>query len=160
MDLKELGVNALGHRRTLLDAFAALHADPKAPPLEALPTIDTSAKDTAERCKVTVMFSDLVGSTALSAIMNPKDLREVISAYQNKQAAKELLLYFSQKASVARLVEASFGYDLPAFQSMYDIDTWKIVEPPMGTVYSYPPRGDEQTSIAGAPARTEIGAQI
>ena len=79
---------------------------------------------------------------------------------KNKQAAKELLLYLSQKASVARLVEASLGYDLPAFQSMYDIDTWKVVEPPTGTVYNYPPRGDEQTSIAGAPARTEIGAQI
>ncbi len=79
---------------------------------------------------------------------------------KNKQAAKELLLYLSQKASVARLVEASFGYDLPAFQSMYNIDTWKTVGPPLGTVYNYPPRGDEQTSIAGAPARTEVGAQI
>src|SRR5579864_2013587 len=37
---------------------------------------------------------------------------------KNKQAAKELLFYLSQKASVAKLVEASFGYDLPAFQSM------------------------------------------
>ena len=43
---------------------------------------------------------------------------------------------------------------------MYDLDTWKKVEPPVGTVYSYPPRGDEQTSIAGAPARSEVGAQI
>jgi hypothetical protein len=57
-DLKELGVNALGHRRTLLAAIAALHADAKAPPLDALPTIDTSAKDTAERRQVTVIFSD------------------------------------------------------------------------------------------------------
>jgi class 3 adenylate cyclase len=81
-DLKELGVNALGHRRTLLDAIAALHADAKAPPLDALPTIDTSAKDTAERRQVTVIFSDLVGSTALAARMDPEDLREVISAYQ------------------------------------------------------------------------------
>jgi class 3 adenylate cyclase len=81
-DLKELGVNALGHRRTLLDAIAALHADAKAPPLDALPTIDTSAKDTAERRQVRVIFSDLVGSTALAARMDPEDLREVISAYQ------------------------------------------------------------------------------
>ena len=43
---------------------------------------DTSPKDTAERRQVTVMFSDLVGSTALSARMDPEDLREVISAYQ------------------------------------------------------------------------------
>ena len=39
-------------------------------------------RDTAERRQVTVMFSDLVGSTALSARMDPEDLREVISAYQ------------------------------------------------------------------------------
>ena len=38
--------------------------------------------DAAERRQVTVMFSDLVGSTALSARMDPEDLREVISAYQ------------------------------------------------------------------------------
>ena len=58
------------------------------------------------------------------------------------------------------MVEASFGYDLPSFKTMYDLDTWKIVEPPVGTVYGYPPRGDEQTSMAGAPARSEVGAQI
>jgi len=79
---------------------------------------------------------------------------------KNKPAAKDLLLYISQKESVAQLVEASVGYDLPSFKTMYDLDTWKTVEPPVGTVYSYPPRGDEQTSIAGAPARSEVGAQI
>jgi hypothetical protein len=36
---------------------------------------------------------------------------------------------------------------------MYDLDPWKTIGPPLGTVYKYPPRGDEQTSIAGAPAR-------
>jgi class 3 adenylate cyclase len=83
-DLKELGVNALGHRRILLDAIAALRADtkPRAFPSDTLPTIDTSPKDAAERRQVTVLFSDLVGSTALSARMDPEDLREVISAYQ------------------------------------------------------------------------------
>src|SRR6476619_482119 len=40
------------------------------------------APDSAERRQVTVMFSDLVGSTALSAQMDPEDLRELISAYQ------------------------------------------------------------------------------
>ena len=50
---------------------------------------DTEAKpqDTAERRQVTVVFSDLVGSTALSARMDPEDLREVISAYQKCVAA-------------------------------------------------------------------------
>jgi len=79
---------------------------------------------------------------------------------KNKAAAKELLLYLSQKPQVARLVQASFGFDLPSFRSMYNLDTWKTVEPPLGTVYGYPPRADEQTSIAAAPARSEVGAQI
>lgn len=78
----------------------------------------------------------------------------------NKSAAKDLLLFLSQKESIAQLVDASFGYDLPSFKTMYDLDTWKKVEPPVGVVYGYPPRGDEQTSIAGAPARSEVGAQI
>ena len=79
---------------------------------------------------------------------------------KNKAAAKDLLLFISQKPQVARLVEAWFGFDLPSFRSMYDLDTWKTVGPPVGTVYGYPPRADEQTSIAGAPARSEVGAQI
>ena len=83
-DLKELGVASLGHRRKLLDAIAALRADTNpAPAAPAGPVaLDASPRDTAERRQVTVMFSDLVGSTALSARMDPEDLREVISAYQ------------------------------------------------------------------------------
>lgn len=79
---------------------------------------------------------------------------------KNKSAGKEFLAYISQKSSVAQLVAASVGYDLPSFKSMYDLPTWNEVEPPKGTVYGYPPRGDEQTSIMGAPARSEVGAQI
>src|SRR6476660_8945267 len=86
-DLKELGVAALGHRRKLLDAIAALRADPgsKPPSADIATTSSTPSappEDRAERRQVTVMFSDLVGSTALSARMDPEDLREVISAYQ------------------------------------------------------------------------------
>jgi predicted ATPase/class 3 adenylate cyclase len=86
-DLKELGVTALGHRRILLDAIAALRADArgKTPSVDATTTTNApsaSPEDRAERRQVTVMFSDLVGSTALSARMDPEDLREVISAYQ------------------------------------------------------------------------------
>ena len=79
---------------------------------------------------------------------------------KNKQAGKDLLLHMSEKESMAQLVAASNGYDLPSFKTMYDFDTWKTVEPPVGTVYSYPPRGDEQTSMFGAPARSEVGAQM
>jgi class 3 adenylate cyclase/predicted ATPase len=76
-DLKELGVTSLGHRRQLLLAIAEINSVQKgpAPPPSATP------HDTAERRQVTVLFSDLVGSTALSARMDPEDLREVISAY-------------------------------------------------------------------------------
>ena len=83
-DLKELGVTALGHRRILLDAITALGTDTsgKASSAEAPSAPSASPEDRAERRQVTVMFSDLVGSTALSARMDPEDLREVISAYQ------------------------------------------------------------------------------
>jgi class 3 adenylate cyclase/predicted ATPase len=83
-DLKELGVAALGHRRKLLDAIAALRADTKvsATATHGPAAADEPPRDTAERRQVTVMFSDLVGSTALSVRMDPEDLREVISGYQ------------------------------------------------------------------------------
>jgi len=77
--LRELGV-PLGARLKLLRAIAALSAGEQTP---ASPEVTPPAARTdAERRQVTVMFSDLVGSTALSARMDPEDLREVISAYQ------------------------------------------------------------------------------
>jgi class 3 adenylate cyclase/predicted ATPase len=86
-NLKELGVASFGHRVKLLDAIAALRTDAggKAPSAEAAPAssaLSAAPEDRAERRQVTVMFSDLVGSTALSARMDPEDLREVIGAYQ------------------------------------------------------------------------------
>jgi hypothetical protein len=83
--LKELGVTAVGHRLKLLDAIAALRseASDKTPSVDALPASSTprpKQEDRAERRQVTVMFSDLVGSTALSTRMDPEDLRDVISA--------------------------------------------------------------------------------
>jgi class 3 adenylate cyclase len=83
-DLKELGVAALGHRRKLLDAIAVLSAGTNlsATATQGPAAVDERPWDIAERRQVTVMFSDLVGSTALSASMDPEDLREVISAYQ------------------------------------------------------------------------------
>src|SRR6516162_9986983 len=77
-DLEKLGV-LLGHRRKLLRAIASLNA---APAIATSPPATPICQDAAERRQVTVMFSDLVGSTALSARMDPEDLREVIAAYQ------------------------------------------------------------------------------
>src|ERR1700746_1801758 len=85
--LKQIGVTSLGHRVKLLDAIAALRNDGsgRAASVDAATASSTPSahpEDRAERRQVTVMFSDLVGSTALSARMDPEDLREVISAYQ------------------------------------------------------------------------------
>src|SRR5208282_4922974 len=80
IDLEKLGV-PLGHRKRLLKAIAGLAAPKKLAPILG-PTPVRPDTDAAERRQVTVMFSDLVGSTALSARMDPEDLREVISAYQ------------------------------------------------------------------------------
>jgi hypothetical protein len=80
--LKEIGVS-LGHRLQLLRAIAELTSRDKGP-TEAIVASSASfaPQDPAERRQVTVMFSDLVGSTALSARIDPEDLREIISAYQ------------------------------------------------------------------------------
>jgi hypothetical protein len=79
--LKQLGVTALGHRVKLLDAIAALHNDAsgKAPSgdLKTTPGARSpSPEDRAERRQVTVMFSDLVGSTALSGIRCERVLKK------------------------------------------------------------------------------------
>src|SRR5215467_3436944 len=84
-DLEKIGVASVGHRRKLLRAIANLKDLETITPAVAVavaPPAAPSAADTAERRQVTVMFSDLVGSTTLSAQMDPEDLREVISAYQ------------------------------------------------------------------------------
>ena len=79
-DLKDMGV-PLGPRRKILAAISK-NADAAQVTPEPAARAEQKRQDTAERRQVTVMFSDLVGSTALSAHMDPEDLREVISAYQ------------------------------------------------------------------------------
>jgi class 3 adenylate cyclase len=74
-DLKELGVTSLGHRKKLLEAITALREPAGAPTA-------TTPRD-AERRQLTVMLVDLVGSTELSARLDPEDMRAVIAAYQN-----------------------------------------------------------------------------
>src|SRR5215813_7566429 len=75
-DLKDLGVVLGGHRRNLHEAIATLRreGDPRSPAADKVAS-------TAERRQLTVMFCDLAGSTALSARLDPEDLREVIGAY-------------------------------------------------------------------------------
>jgi class 3 adenylate cyclase len=87
-DLEKIGVASLGHRRKLLRAIADLEAEKRAPAVASATTAraEMPALDTAERSdepgsgrQITVMFADLVGSTTLSARMDPEDLREVTS---------------------------------------------------------------------------------
>jgi hypothetical protein len=78
-DLEKLGM-PLGHRKRLLKAIRVLGTGETTPPFRF--SIGDDARGGAERRQLTVMFCDLVGSTVLSARMDPEDLREVIGAYQ------------------------------------------------------------------------------
>jgi hypothetical protein len=105
-DLKEIGV-LLGHRRIILAVLGELVPGSTTGAYSA--AVAPRPQDTAERRQVTVMFSDLVGSTALSTRMDPEDLREVISAYRKCVAetvqrfggfvAKYIFLQFADIAS-------------------------------------------------------------
>jgi class 3 adenylate cyclase/predicted ATPase len=79
VDLEKIGV-VLGDRRKILRAIR--EAGGTAASAQQPVAVTPKPQDSAERRQVTVMFSDLVGSTALAARMDPEDLREVISAYQ------------------------------------------------------------------------------
>jgi class 3 adenylate cyclase/predicted ATPase len=86
-DLRELGIGSLGHRKKLLAAIAALSdGSTVAPKSDTGQQPSASAPASAERRQVTVMFCDLVGSTALATRLDPEDLREVIGAYHRRVA--------------------------------------------------------------------------
>src|ERR1700751_4304532 len=76
-DLKDIGV-PLGHRRKMLRAIAD---GASTTPIQSPAAPEPMPRDDAERRQLTVMFTDLVGSTALSARLDPEDLRAVIGAY-------------------------------------------------------------------------------
>jgi len=78
-DLKDLGVSLVGDRRRLSAAIAALKAMPAAE--AAARDAGSAAAREAERRQVTVMFCDLVGSTALASRLDPEDVREILAAY-------------------------------------------------------------------------------
>jgi class 3 adenylate cyclase len=81
--LKDIGVSSAGHRLRLRKAIAKLAATPNAEPNAASPVAAPEASaSSAERRQLTVMFCDLVGSTALSARLDPEDVRGIIGSYQ------------------------------------------------------------------------------
>jgi class 3 adenylate cyclase len=73
-DLKDIGVSAVGHRRRLLEAIARL-------PMIDGRTRGAASSPGAERRQLTVLFCDLVGSTALASRLDPEDLSKIIGAY-------------------------------------------------------------------------------
>jgi class 3 adenylate cyclase len=105
-DLKDAGVTVVGHRRRLLNAIAEL--DRGGSPTVAAPAAHEG--QAPERRQLTVMFCDLVGSTALSTKLDPEDLRSLVYAYH--QAVKEAVAAYD--GFVAKYmgdgVLAYFGY--------------------------------------------------
>ena len=87
-DLKELGVTAVGHRRRLLAAIVELQGDAEARQLVVPVGEGHPSASAAERRHITVLFCDIVGSTPLSARLDPEELREVLTAYQAVVASR------------------------------------------------------------------------
>jgi class 3 adenylate cyclase len=84
-DLVSIGVTSVGHRRKLLDAIAGL-GTAASTAMVAAPAPGAPAQVDAERRQLTVMFCDVVGSTALSTRYDPEDLRELIGDYHRAVA--------------------------------------------------------------------------
>jgi hypothetical protein len=80
---------------------------------------------------------------------------------KNKSAAKSLLVHLSQPSSIEKLVVASGGYDLPAYENLTTLEVWAEAEPPKGTLYHYPnPYNHQKLSIAASPAPPKVAQQI
>jgi class 3 adenylate cyclase/predicted ATPase len=157
-DLKDMGVTAVGHRRVLLDAIAALRGEtpPKqenAPSAAAepanMPNRDGGGFPEAERRQLTVMFCDLVGSTALSGKLDPEDMRAVIGTYH--RCCTELIERNS--GFVAKYmgdgVLAYFGYP-----EAHEHDAERAVRAGLALVEAMPKL---ETDITGTSLQTRIG---
>ena len=86
-DLIAIGVTSVGHRRKLLSAIAAFRAGPPAAitiPTPAIAPAPAPVQADAERRQLTVMFCDLAGWTALSARMDPEELRDVVTSFRDR----------------------------------------------------------------------------
>src|SRR3984893_5100941 len=156
-DLKEIGVTAVGHRRVLLEAIVALREGSTAsavrPQSEAQEVVSRSRladqqSTQAERRQLTVMFCDLVGSTALSGRFDPEDLRGVISAYHRCCAE----LVERNGGFVAKYmgdgVLAYFGYP-----KAHEHDSERAVRAGLAVVDALP----KLTNAAGVPLQVRVG---
>jgi ABC-type glycerol-3-phosphate transport system substrate-binding protein len=85
----------------------------------------------------------------------------VWSFSKNKEAAKSLITHLSQPSSIEKMVVASGGYDLPAFEKLTTLKVWQEEGPPKGTLYHYPNPYNHQTlSISASPAPPKVAQQI
>jgi class 3 adenylate cyclase len=112
-DLKDIGISALGDRRRLLDAIAAL-AGAKAPAdVSVSPSRPAPPKGhevSAERRPITVMFCDLVGSTGLAAKLDPEDWRNLVNAYLGEASKAVTALGGHVLKKLGDGLMALFGY--------------------------------------------------
>ena len=146
VDLEKLGV-VLGHRKRLLKAIAALAAPVAAAQATSVGSAPSHGHD-AERRQLTVMFCDLVGSTALAARLDPEDMREIVGAYH--RCCADLIT----KASgfVAKYmgdgVLAYFGYP-----QAHEHDAERAVRAGLALVEAVP----KLTTAASAPLQVRVG---
>jgi class 3 adenylate cyclase/predicted ATPase len=147
-DLKEIGVVVIGHRRKLLAAIGELTAASAAPVAITKPPPSTPAGDTAERRQLTVMFCDLVGSTALTARLDPEDMRGIIGAYH--KCCGELIA--GNGGFVAKYmgdgVLAYFGYP-----QAHEHDAERAVQAGLAIVEAAP----RLETAAGSPLHVRVG---
>ena len=119
-DLKDLGVSIVGHRRKILDAIAALRSEASAktpsiaaaiaPPSAAVATAVPLAEAVGERRYLTVMFCDLVGSTAISAQLDPEEWRDLVGAYLDAASAAVAEMGGRVAKKLGDGILALFGY--------------------------------------------------
>ncbi|MHB8270700.1 adenylate/guanylate cyclase domain-containing protein [Bradyrhizobium sp.] len=151
-DLNELGVTIVGHRRKLLTAIASLNRSlpasnmaatvpPPAPRQEHAP-------DTAERRQLTVMFVDLVGSTAMSARLDPEDMREIVGAYHRSCAEQISKIGGFVAKYMGDGVLAYFGYP-----QAHEHDAERAVLAGLALVEAVP----KLSTMAGSPLQVRIG---
>jgi ABC-type glycerol-3-phosphate transport system substrate-binding protein len=81
---------------------------------------------------------------------------------RNKNSAKALLEFLSERDSAEHTTKTSGGYDIPPFASMSDFKVWETESPPTGTIFNYPlkPHHQAQASIAFSPAPAELASQM
>ena len=143
-DLKELGVTPIGHRRILLKAIASLGGSESE---DVSPGTSLALRSTeAERRQLTIMFCDIVGSTALSARLDPEDLREVIGAYHTvvgeevgrlggfvaKYMGDGVLLYFGYPEAHEDDAERAVRTGLAVVERMARLETHAPLETRIG----------------------------